>query len=147
LSGDAPLPDVETMVALEYASHSPYGYDDYEKGEQVDREGFYGEENGDFGGGLIGYFFDHNFVTDVVARLNYFTPGYEQGWRWQVYDCLDRMDHEQDFVESLRAGVTGIYDPAGSLSGFMLGGPERPPVYVLLAVLNQGPVPRARLAS
>ena len=141
-------PDVETLVGLEYPGHCPYGDapgHDSEAESDVDREAFYGEGNGDIGAGIVGYFYGgEEFVDDLVARLNYFTPGWAEGWRWQTFWGLDREDHQENFNESLRGGMTGIYDPAGRLSGYMVPGVESPAVYVVLAVLNQGPVPLAR---
>lgn len=135
---------VERYVALSYEGHEPYGADDYEEGENVDRKAFYGKGNDGPGAGLVGYFAEPSkWVDQIVARLNYFTPGFDEGWRWQTFEMLNKEDHGDDFVKSLKKGVSAIIDPEGNERGFMLGRANSPAVYVVLAVLNQGPVPLA----
>lgn len=130
-----PPANLHDLVALEYSGHDPYSrevaHEDFEK--------CYGITDGDIGSGLIGYF-PEALCDQIRHALNFIFPPYDEGWRWQTFDLMDEGNFN-DLRISLLKGVTGIYDPAGELQGYMLDKPNCPGVYAVLAVLNQGPVP------
>lgn len=130
-------PDVTTLTALEYCGHAPYG-----NGGHKDFHKFYGDTESDIGGGLFGYF-PAELCEDIQHRLNFIFPADDGDWRWQTVDGCEMEEpmYQEQFTKSLAEGVSGIYDPAGILRGYMLGKGNSPAIYAVLAVLQQGPAP------
>lgn len=91
--------------------------------------------------GIVGYF-ERRLANQIRHSLNFFTPGCEEGWRWQTFDFdMDLNFHQRQFNDSLEMGMVAIYDEKGKIHGYLLGSVKSPLTYVVLAVLNAGPAP------